>query len=305
MFVVNDDLSIYVTRGDEAFFSVSADDNGEPFVFRAGDVVRFKVFGKKDAENVVLQKDFAVTDDAVSVEVTLSGKDTRIGDTISKPVDYWYEVEVNPDTNPQTIIGYDEDGAKVFRLFPEGKEAEIPEPDPEDFPVVDPELDLTSHRPVENQAVTRAILQLESKVKPSIPSFRFGTKDFADVALNVKTTIVEMDDSALVVPESEYGGNYYEDITGGLMLHVGNGYSSVRFDFYGNGATGKYIVYGDGDSSGLYIETNVSNISGKFQIAYVKVDNEGISYEYDYESGETKAEVKYFGLTPLDGAIIS
>lgn len=294
MFVVNDDLSIYVTRGDEVFFSVSANDNGEPFVFRAGDVVRFKVFGKKDAENVVLQKDFAVTDDTISVEVTLSGKDTKIGDTISKPVDYWYNVKVNPDTNPKTIIGYDEDGAKVFRLFPEGKDLDVPETDPEDIPVVDAELDLTSPRPVENRAVARAILQLESKVKPSIPSFRFGTKDFADVALNVRTTIVEMDDSALVVPESEYGGFYYEDITGGLMRAVGNGNSLVRFDFYGNGATGKYIVYGDGDSTGLYIETNVSNISGKFQIAYVKVRNEG---EW--------SEERYFGLTPLDGAIIS
>lgn len=294
MFVVNDDLSIYVTRGDEAFFSVSADDNGEPFVFRAGDVVRFKVFGKKDAENVVLQKDFAVTDDTTAVEVILSGKDTRIGDTISKPVDYWYEVEVNPDTNPKTIIGYDEDGAKVFRLFPEGKDLDVPETDPEDIPVVDTKLDLTSPRPVENRVVAKAILQLESKVKPSIPSFRFGTKDFADVALNVRTTIVEMDDSALVVPGSEYGGYYYEDITGGLMRDVGNGNSLVRFEFYGNGATGKYIVYGDGDSTGLYIETNVSNISGKFQIAYVKVRNEG---EWDEE--------RYFGLTPLDGAIIS
>ena len=29
------------------------------------------------------------------------------------------------DTQPQTIIGYDEDGAKVFRLFPEGADAEV------------------------------------------------------------------------------------------------------------------------------------------------------------------------------------
>jgi hypothetical protein len=35
-------------------------------------------------------------------------------------VDYWYEVELNPDEDCQTIVGYDEDGAKVLRLFPEG-----------------------------------------------------------------------------------------------------------------------------------------------------------------------------------------
>lgn len=124
MFVVNDDKSIFATRGDVVFFSVSADDNGTPFVFKSGDVVRIKVFGKNDVETVVLQKDFGVSDDATSVEIFLSGKDTKIGETISKPKDYWYEIEVNPDNYPQTIIGYDEDGAKLFRLFPEGGDVE-------------------------------------------------------------------------------------------------------------------------------------------------------------------------------------
>lgn len=40
---------------------------------------------------------------------------------VNKPTDFWYEVELNPDTAPQTIIGYDkETGAKIFRLYPEG-----------------------------------------------------------------------------------------------------------------------------------------------------------------------------------------
>lgn len=161
MFVVNDDKSIFATRGDVVFFSVSADDNGTPFVFKAGDVVRIKIFGKKDAETVVLQKDFGVSDDATSVEIFLTGKDTKIGETISKPKDYWYEVELNPDDFPQTIIGYGEEGAVLFRLFPEGADIEIPETDPEGIPVVDAELDMTSHRPIENQAVARAFKWLE------------------------------------------------------------------------------------------------------------------------------------------------
>ena len=136
MFTVNDDLSIYATRGDIVFFSVSAEDDGKPYKFQAGDVVRVKVYGKKDAENVVLQKDFPVTDITENVTIFLTEEDTKIGDVISKHKDYWYEVELNPHNNPQTIIGYDEDGAKVFRLFPEGDD--IPEwtPAPEDIPVV-------------------------------------------------------------------------------------------------------------------------------------------------------------------------
>lgn len=138
----------------------------------------------------------------------------------------------------------------------------------------------------------------------SFPVYLFGS-DFANVLLNVKSAIVEMNNSCLVVPDSEYGGNYYSDITGGLMLAVGNGASSVRFDFYGKGADGKYIAYNDGDSTGLYIDTNISSIQGPFQISYVKVENEGITYDYDYESGRSLAEVKYFALTPLNGAMIS
>ena len=122
MFVVNEDNSIYATRGDIVFFSVSADDDGTPHKFQAGDVVRIKVYGKKDAETVVLQKDFPVTEVCEEVEIFLGEEDTKIGEVISKPKDYWYEVELNPDTKPQTIVGYDEDGAKVFRLYPEGGE---------------------------------------------------------------------------------------------------------------------------------------------------------------------------------------
>ena len=162
MFVVNEDNSIYATRGDIVFFSVSAEDNGVKYTFKAGDVLRIKIYGKKDAENVVLQKDFPVTENTSEVEIYLTEEDTKIGEVISKPKDYWYEVELNPDEEPQTIIGYDEDGAKIFKLFPEGDDIESYEPDPEDFPVVDEELDMSSPRPVSNSVIARAFANLEA-----------------------------------------------------------------------------------------------------------------------------------------------
>lgn len=166
MFTLNEeDKSIYVTRGDIVVFAVSADDAGVAYEFKPGDVVRLKVYGKKNAENVVLQKVFAVTEPTESVEIVLTGDDTKFGKVISKPTDYWYEVELNPFSDPQTIIGYDEEtGAKVFRLYPEG--ADVPDHIvPEDIPIVDSELDMTSTRPVENQAVARAIARLEGMIK--------------------------------------------------------------------------------------------------------------------------------------------
>ncbi len=167
MYQVNDDMSIYVTRGDIVNLAVTAEDNGEQYIFKAGDLVRIKVFAKKDCDSVVLQKDFPVVIATDTVEIFLDENDTKIGEVISKPRDYWYEIELNPLSDPQTIIGYDEDGAKVFRLLPEGRDLTENDPVimPEDIPVVDTELSLYSKRPVENQAVTKALLRLENEIK--------------------------------------------------------------------------------------------------------------------------------------------
>jgi hypothetical protein len=120
MFKINSDLSIYATRGDVLAFDVSAKQDDETYIFSADDIVRIKVFEKKDCGRVLLQKDFPATAGLDYVEVSLESADTKIGEHISKPMDYWYEVELNPETKPETIIGYDTKGAKVFRLFPEG-----------------------------------------------------------------------------------------------------------------------------------------------------------------------------------------
>lgn len=120
MFKINDDKSIYVTRGDAISIALSVQANGEAYTLKEGDVVRMKVFEKSGCDCVVLQKDITVKEQTYEVTILLDDKDTKIGGIISKPKDYWYEIELNPETQPQTIIGYDEDGAKVFRLFPEG-----------------------------------------------------------------------------------------------------------------------------------------------------------------------------------------
>lgn len=183
MIVVNDDLSIYLTRGDAVGFNVVADIDGKPYTFKIGDVLRLKVFAKKNCENVVLQKDFGVEEDTQSVAISLTEEDTKIGGLINKPVDYWYEVELNPLTNLQTIIGYDDDGAKLFRLFPEGKDIEPIEPKPEDIPIVDASLDITSTRPVQNREIASAVATL----KANISTLRVDVyKDISDTNAEAK-----------------------------------------------------------------------------------------------------------------------
>lgn len=236
MFVVNDDNSIYVTRGDAISFSVIAKENDSDYLFKQGDVVRFKVYGKKDAENVVLSKDFYVEADTNKVDILLTEKDTKIGEVISKPKDYWYEVELNPFSAPQTIIGYNEDGATVFKLFPEGDDVDTSDGEitEDDIPIVDEELDPTSTRPVQNQAIARAITKLEviiSKIDPSM------SDDLANLAL---ADLKDDPEHRLVTDEQleklagiEAGANFYmlpsadEFVIGGV-IDIGQTNTTIR-----------------------------------------------------------------------------
>lgn len=124
MFTINQESkTISITRGDVANIAVTSNySDGSLYTFLKGDVVRFKVFKKKDCSSVVLTKIVNVSEETQSVIVRLDKTDTKIGEVINKPVDYWYEVELNPDTEPQTIIGYDDYGEKIFRLYPEGSD---------------------------------------------------------------------------------------------------------------------------------------------------------------------------------------
>lgn len=113
---------IHITRGDIASLNISAKNGDTDYTFKTGDVVRLNVVEKKDCNCVVLQKDVTVSEESLSVEIDLEGKETKFGEVINKPKQYWYEVELNPETAPQTIIGYDEDGAKLFTIYPEGSD---------------------------------------------------------------------------------------------------------------------------------------------------------------------------------------
>ena len=132
MYKINEDMSIECTRGDAVLLDVEAiDQNGEKYEFQPGETIRFKVYKKKRVTDVVLSKEFRVTetrDDGSKtvVQVYLSGEDTKFDRPVNKPTDFWYEVvlnedDANKDKGPQTIIGYTiEEGPKIFRLLPEG-----------------------------------------------------------------------------------------------------------------------------------------------------------------------------------------
>lgn len=123
MFVITEDKSIYLTRGDSVIIDVSARISiEENYIFTKDDVVTFKVMQKGKCEEVVLKKEVLVERNTEIVTFELTKEDTKLGEIINKPKDYWYEIELNSETNPKTIIGYDEKGPKTFRIYPEGGE---------------------------------------------------------------------------------------------------------------------------------------------------------------------------------------
>lgn len=121
MFKIDENLIIHITRGDAGSINVTAEDeNGNDYTFKIDDIVRLKITEKKNTSNIVLEKSVTVLEETQNVLIQITDQDSKIGDLINKPVDYWYEIELNPDNNGQTIIGYDENGPKIFRLYPEG-----------------------------------------------------------------------------------------------------------------------------------------------------------------------------------------
>ena len=125
MFVIDEDKTIHLTRGDCASINIVAvDRDGAPYTFKVGELVRFKVVERKNCEIVKLCKDVKVSAETNVVVLRLNSDDTKLGEIINKPTRYWYEVELNPEGNSQTIIGYDKDGEKLFILYPEGSDAQ-------------------------------------------------------------------------------------------------------------------------------------------------------------------------------------
>lgn len=119
-----DGRNIEITRGDYLPLTVTATDKvtKTPYTFQVGDSIRFKVFEKKNVNNVILSKDFEVKIEAEAVDIEMTAKEMKFGEFINKHVDYWYEIELNPDTDKtNTIVGYTKElGPAILTLSVEG-----------------------------------------------------------------------------------------------------------------------------------------------------------------------------------------
>lgn len=114
-----DGTTIHLTRGDVLKFDLSINyEDGSTYTFQPNDKVVFSVYEKKKLSgNALLKKEISVETSTDSLRVSLTNEDTKMGQLIDKPIELWYEIELN---NEYTVVGYDEDGAKILMLYPEG-----------------------------------------------------------------------------------------------------------------------------------------------------------------------------------------
>ena len=122
MFKIDSDkTTIKCTRGDKGRILIrkKTKNSGVEESFYKGDKVIFTVKNNFSGNEVLLRKVVEVENDCDSVELLLNKDDTTIGDLIASPIKYQYDISINGDI---TILGYDDDGPKIFQLYPEGSD---------------------------------------------------------------------------------------------------------------------------------------------------------------------------------------
>ena len=120
MAIMNSNYNIECNRGSmlSVTYKFRRKTDGMFITFENGDIIRFKIMEKGHNENVILQKDFEIAEHTDSVNIMIPSDEMKIGEIINKPVDYWYEIELNPD-KPSTITLLGFTKATGGRIFPQ------------------------------------------------------------------------------------------------------------------------------------------------------------------------------------------
>lgn len=123
MYEIIEKRNIDITRGNVLPLGIEAlNKDNTKYIFKIGDILRFKIMQAKNVKNIYFEKDFKVIEESTVMDITITAEEMKIGELSNKPIIYWYEIELNPDTDStQTIIGYTkEEGPAILTLLPEG-----------------------------------------------------------------------------------------------------------------------------------------------------------------------------------------
>lgn len=112
-----DNNHLYITRGDTLLFDLQIFDyDNEIYTFGKNDVVTFAIYKNLKQPAFVLQ-DFDAVEGEDTIRIEIDSEDMKIGDLISNPRNYYYEITLN---GVSTIQGYAPGKRSVLTLLPEG-----------------------------------------------------------------------------------------------------------------------------------------------------------------------------------------
>lgn len=86
------------------------------YIFSVGDVIRLNIYNKNGYNREILkEKEITITEECEEVDINITEEDSTFGAISNKEITYWYDVTLNRDN---TVVGYDEEGAKEFIMYP-------------------------------------------------------------------------------------------------------------------------------------------------------------------------------------------
>lgn len=108
---------LYITRGDTLVFDMQITDyDGNIYTFGENDVVTFALYKNLKQPALVL-KDFMTEAGSNIIRIEVDSEDMKVGDLISSPRNYYYEIILN---GVSTVQGYSPDNKSTITLLPEG-----------------------------------------------------------------------------------------------------------------------------------------------------------------------------------------
>lgn len=116
MFKINNG-TIHCSRGDAGTITLRIPNkSGGYYTFATGDVIKFQVYNKNGYDAIPLvTKIITVSSPSDSVAIPLNEDDTTFGEIPNRATTYWYDITLNDD---QTVVCYNEDGAREFIQYP-------------------------------------------------------------------------------------------------------------------------------------------------------------------------------------------
>lgn len=122
MITIDNDKNIGITRGDIGSFTLKVKQSDNTYYqFKTSDKVYFTVKKSYSDSDYIIRKIITFPSVTDTCEISLVASDTNFGRLIGGSRKYVYDISIN---EVETVVGYDQDGAKYFIIYPEASNDE-------------------------------------------------------------------------------------------------------------------------------------------------------------------------------------